>query len=345
VGITIYDIAEKSGVSIATVSRVFNNYPRVSKSTRARVLAVAEELGYQPHASAQSLARRRTNLVSAVIPMLTNYFYVEVLRGLQDCLASSEYDLLVYSAGTPEESDGQLRAALHRGRSAGVLLFSTPLTEARVDLMKRSGQAIVLVDSFHAAFDSVSVDNVRGGYGATRHCLDLGCRHIGLIMARPTSVPALERRQGYEKALSEAGLPVDERLIVVSREPEHHGYTEEAGYHCMKVLLGLPVRPEAVFVTSDIQALGALRALNEAEIPAGEVALVGFDDIVTSKYVGLTTLRQPMYEIGKLAAEKLLQRIQNPEHPTSHTVFSPRLVRRRSTALRGSPVSDVIGTE
>ena len=330
--VTIYDIAKKSKVSIATVSRVLNNSASVSTKTRRRVLAVAEELGYQPHVSAQSLARRRTNLISAVIPMLPNYFYVEVLRGLQDRLADSEYDLLIYSARTPEEADGQLRGAMQRGRSAGVLLLSTPLTPERVTVLKRSGQPVVLVDSFHVEFDTVSIDNEQGGYLATKKFVNQGYNSIGLIMARSASVPALERRKGYERALLEAGIQIKEDLIIVSQDSGKHGFTEASGYRGMKTMLQRNPLPGAVFVTSDIQALGVLKAIREAELRVpDDIAVIGFDDIVISQYIGLSTLQQPMYEIGKLAVEKLLMRIQHPGHPTSHTVFVPRLVNRLTT--------------
>lgn len=334
-GITIYDIAEQAQVSIATVSRVFNDHPRVSASTRERVLAVAGTLGYQPNASAQSLARRRTSLICAVIPMMTNYFFVEVLRGLQDRLAESEFDLMVYSARTLEEVDNQLERALHRGKVAGVMLFSTPLTAEQTHSLRQSEQPLVLVDSFHPDFDSVSIDNEQGGYLATRHLIDQGFERIGLLMANPASVPASERRLGYEKALREVGMPLLPDLVAQSNDLDDHGYTEAAGYETMQRLLQTPHRPNAVFVTSDIQALGALRAVREAGLHApDDIALIGFDDIMVSRYVGLSTLRQPMYEMGKLAVDKLLMRIEAPEHPTSHTVFSPRLVARQTTAAR-----------
>lgn len=333
--ITIYDIAEQAQVSIATVSRVFNDHPRVSPATRQRVLEVAETLGYQPNASAQSLARRRTNLICAVIPMMTNYFFVEVLRGLQDRLAESEFDLMVYSARTLEEVDDQLERALHRGKAAGVMLFSTPLTSVRVTSLQQSEQPLVLVDSFHPDFDSVSIDNKQGGYLATRHLIDQGFERIGLLMANPASVPASERRMGYERALCEAGMPILPELIEQSDDLDDHGYTETAGYEHMQRLLEAHRRPKAVFVTSDIQALGALRAVREVGLHTpDDIALIGFDDIMVSRYIGLSTLRQPMYEMGKLAVDKLLMRIDAPNHPTAHTVFSPRLVARQTTASR-----------
>jgi LacI family transcriptional regulator len=128
---TIYDIAHAAGVSIATVSRVFNKSPRVSASTRERVSAVARELGYVPHPTARSLAKRRSHWISAVIPMMTSYFYLEVLRGVQDSLLSSDLDLVVHSTASMETIDDQLANVIKRGRSAGVLLFSTPLDAER----------------------------------------------------------------------------------------------------------------------------------------------------------------------------------------------------------------------
>ena len=331
-GATIYDIADKAGVSIATVSRVFNGSSRVADSTRKAVLKAAEEIGYQPHVSARSLARRRSDTVSAVIPMMTTLFFTEVLRGLQDRMARSEFDLLVFSARTLEEVAPQLQRALHRGRSAGVLLFSAPVVNRVREQLSKSEQAIVLVDSFHPDFDSISTDNRRGGEIATRYLADLGCQRIAMIMANPESRPAVDRRAGYEVALGRAGLRLDENLIVSSRNPLHHGYSEASGLEAMDTLLRRDTLPEGVFVTSDIQALGVLRAIQKARFRVpDDIRVIGFDDIIISKYVGLTTLRQPMYEMGVAAIEKLLARIEDPERSTTHTVFSPTLIKRRTT--------------
>lgn len=328
-GVTIYDIAEKAQVSIATVSRVFNNHPRVSDDTRERVLTVAERLGYQPHVSAQNLARRQTHLISAVIPVMTNYFFVEVLRGLQDRLSESEYDLLAYTSNELEEVDVQIERAIQRGRAEGLLLFSTPITEDRVKRLKRSRQPVVLVDCFHPEFDSVSIKNEQGGYLATTHFIEKGCQKIGLITGHPESVPSAERRKGYERALQEAGRAMDASLMISCGNTEEHGYTEQAGYTAMQSLLRRAQQPDAVFVASDIQALGAMQAIKEARLSIpDDIAIIGFDDIIISKYVGLTTLQQPMYQMGKLAVEKFLMRLQHPDLPVSHTVFSPRLICR-----------------
>ena len=269
--------------------------------------------------------------MSAVIPMMTTLFFTEVLRGLQDRMARSEFDLLVFSARTLEEVAPQLQRALHRGRSAGVLLFSAPVVNRVREQLSKSEQAIVLVDSFHPDFDSISTDNRRGGEIATRYLADLGCQRIAMIMANPESRPAVDRRAGYEVALGRAGLRLDENLIVSSRNPLHHGYSEASGL-AMETLLSRDTPPEGVFVTSDIQALGVLRAIQKARFRVpDDIRVIGFDDIIISKYVGLTTLRQPMYEMGVAAIEKLLARIEDPERSTTHTVFSPTLIKRRTT--------------
>ena len=331
-GITIYDIARRAGVSIATVSRVFSGRTHVADATRERVFAVARELGYRPNVSARSLARQRTRVVAAVVPMLTSYFFMEVIRGVQDRLSELDYDLLVYASRAPEAIDDQLGRALQSGRADGVLLCSTPLTDAREAMLRSSGLPVVLVDSAHPDFDSVAVNNRAGGYDATQHLLEQGYRRIAHIAPNPISVPGVERCEGYKAALRDAGRTVDEALVVTSSDMEQHGYTREAGYAAMRQLLARRRRPDAVFAASDVQALGALRAIRDAglDVP-DDVALVGFDNIRTSAYVGLSTLSQPMYEMGRAAINKLTRRIAEPERTASRTTFSARLLVRETS--------------
>lgn len=336
--VTIYDIAERARVSIATVSRVLNEHPRVSPETRRRVFRVAEQLGYEPHASAQSLARQNTRLIAAVVPMMTSYFFMEVIRGLQDRLDESGYDLLVYASRSLDKVDGPLARALQRGRADGLLLVSTPLSEARARRLKAARAPVVLVDSYHPDFDSVSVDNRKGGCLATQHLLDEGHRRIALVMPNAESVPAAERHAGHLDALRGAGVEPDPALVFASDDRAQHGYARWTGYELMQRVLTLPRRPTAAFVAADVMALGALRAAREAGARVPEdLAVVGFDDIATSAYVGLTTLRQPMYEMGKLAIEKLLRRLHDPQTPPSHTIFAPRLVVRDTSGAEPDP--------
>jgi LacI family transcriptional regulator len=343
-GVTIYDIAERASVSIATVSRVLNNQARVAQKTRRRVLEVASELGYQPHASAQSLARRKSSLISAVIPMITNYFFMEVLRGLQDRLAVSEFDLLVYTARTMEEVGTQLDRALHRGRSDGAMIFSTPVDDDRIAKLRRSGQRAVFVDCSHPDFDSVSIDNELGGYLATGHLIEQGHSRIGLIMGHVGSVPAHDRYQGYCRALQDERIPVDHDIVMASTDQTRHGFSEAQGYTAMNALLDRG-KPDAVFVTSDVQAVGALAAVQDRGLAVPhDVAIIGFDDLHFSRHIGLSTLRQPMYDMGRLATEMLLTRIAEPELGARHTVLAPSVVVRRSTVLedKSSGMDDML---
>ena len=334
-GVTIYDIARSANVSIATVSRVFNDSPRVSSNTRQRVLEIARGLNYQPHVSAQSLARQNTHLITAVIPVVANYFYMEIIRGMQDALSETDYDLIVYAAPKPEVAGSQLERAAQKGRSEGLLIVSTPISEGRAKRLRSSKRPIVLVDALHPDFDSISVDNRKGGYMATRHLIEQGYERIGHITINPEPPPAAERRRGYEEALKEAGRKVVRSLIAAS-EKQPFGFVEESGYEAMLTLLSRKPQPDAVFVASDVQSLGALRALREHGLRCpDDIAIVGFDDMQVSQYVGLSTLRQPTYEMGKLAVQKLLQRIKHPDHPTTNTVFSPSLVVRATSKACG----------
>ena len=333
--VTIYDIAEQARVSIATVSRAFNDHPRVSESTRQRVLRVADRLGYEPHAGAQNLARQNTKVVAAVVPVMASYFFTEVLRGMQDGLDASDHDLLVYAARTVGRVDGQLQRALQRGRSDGTLLVSTPVSGVRARRLLASRSPVVLVDSYHEALDSVSIDNVQGGAEAVAHLAGRGHTRIGLIFPSTESVPARDRRAGAERALADAGIAPDPRLVVTAEwDTDDHGYTRYAGYRAMQRLLGLPPadRPTAVFAAADVMALGVLRAAREAglAVPA-DLEVVGFDDVASSEYVGLTTLRQPMVEMGRVATEMLLRRMAAPGEAPTHTQFAPRLVVRETT--------------
>lgn len=335
---TIYDIAAEARVSIATVSRVLNGSPRVSDATRDRVFAVAGELGYQPNASAQNLARQNTRVVAAVVPVMTSPFFMEVLRGVQDRLDESDYDLVIYTSRTLDKVDGALGRAVQRGRADGLLLLSTPVTDARADLLGAAGP-VVLVDVAHDAFDSVTVDNRRGGCEAVRHLVARGHTRIGLVLPVEASVPARERHAGYLDGLREAGLDADDRLVVwADSDHNQHGYTRNAGYLSMQTLrerfaddpAGMPT---GVFVAADVMALGALRAAREAGVDATSTAfdIVGFDDIASSAYVGLTTMHQPMAEMGEHAAERLLRRLAEPDLSPAHTVYAPTLVVRETT--------------
>ncbi len=336
--ITIYDLAREAGVGIGTVSRCMNNHPNVSAATRARVLSVAKRLNYQPHVYARGLASKKTNAVSIIIPYFTNYFFVEVLKGVQDKATELDVELMLYGVNNPAEAEYYLRRSLHRGHVDGVLYFSMGFPESCVAKFKEMELPLVLVDAYHQQFDSLHVRNHEGAYVATSHLIHLGHRDIGMINGTLETLPAQERLAGYKEALEEARLPLVPERVKVAARGKQDGFNKEWGRTAMRDLIRTATATHpvtAVFVASDVQAIGALDAARElgVRIP-GDMALVGFDDIELAQHLELTTMRQPMYEMGTLALDRLLARMKDPEAPVALSTFMPELIIRRTCGAR-----------
>jgi LacI family transcriptional regulator len=333
---TIYDIAREANVGIGTVSRVLNNHPSVAVKTRERVLSVVGRFDYQPHVYAQGLARKRTRTISAIIPFFTNYFFVEVLQGVQDKITELGYDLILYGISEPAHVDTYLRRASQKGRIDGGLFFSMRLPDVYAERFVNLNIPMVLVDTFNENFDSIVVENFEGARIATSHLIRLGHRRIGMIDGSPESTPGRERLEGFKSALKDYGVPFEEKFFKVSPLSKQDGFNREAGYVAMKEIVQSGHElPTAVFISSDIQAIGAISALRDQRMTVpDDVAIVGFDDIELSRYFGLTTMHQPMYRMGVLAVEKLMERIENPDSPCAHLKFLPELIVRESCGAR-----------
>lgn len=331
-GITIYDLAREAGVGIGTVSRCLNNHPSVSAKTREKVLAVAKRLSYQPHAHAQRLASRKSNTFSTIIPFFTNYFFIEVLQGVQDSASEKGIDLILYGVNNPAQAEYYLRRSLHGGRVDGVMFFSMSFPESYVSKFEQMKLPVVIVDGHHDKFDSILVKNKDGATRATKHLISLGHRNIGMINASMETAPARHRLEGYKAALKEAGIPFDMERVVISANGKQDGFNREAGYDSMKEIVRRsfgrnPIT--AVFIASDVQAIGALEAARELGVRVPEdIAIVGFDDIELAKHAQLTTVRQPMYEMGTLALQMLLTRMKSPDAKPNLSTFMPELVIR-----------------
>ncbi len=335
--VTIYDIAREASVGIGTVSRVLNNHPSVTPETRKRVRDIAKRLNYQPHTYAQRLARRQSETISAIIPFFTNYFFIEVLQGVQDRISQLGYDLVLYGVNNIDQVESYLSRALQRGKVDGILFFSMKLPEKIIPRLKETTLPIVLVDATSPDFDSISVANAEGAYAATTHLIELGQRKVGLVNAKLVSAPAIERLQGYKRALETHGILFSESLVKNGNNNKQDGFNREAGYEAMMEFIKTGSEmPKAFFISSDIQAMGAITALTENGFRVPEdIAIVGFDDIELARHIKLTTMRQPMYQIGVLAIERLVARMANPDMEVLHTTFSPTLIVRDSCgALR-----------
>jgi DNA-binding LacI/PurR family transcriptional regulator len=346
--VTIYDVAEKAGVGIGTVSRVLNHSQRLAPETRARVLKVISELNYQPHAFAQGLARKKAFTIAAIVPFITGYFYVELLKGVQHAVSKHKYDLILYSADDLKKTGLYIRRTLHERRVDGVLLISLGIPAKYAEALQGRKMPLVLVDAFHPAHDSITVNNKDGAYQAVRHLISLGHRSIAIVNGHLECAPAQERLAGYQQAMAEAGLETRKSLMLSSDELSgeaailNDGFNKQAGYLAMRRLLqATGDRPTAVFMASDIQAMGAIKALREAGLRMPEdIAMVGFDDIELAEFLELTTVKQPMFKMGEQAVERLLALITNPDAERRHQRIETELVVRGSCgAAQAQPYS------
>ncbi|MCG8350127.1 MAG: LacI family transcriptional regulator [Chloroflexales bacterium] len=334
---TIRDVAQRAGVGLGTVSRVLNNSPLVSPETRQRVLEVIDELQYTPNPIARSLSLGKTLTIAVIAPFFTRPSVVERLRGIEAALANSGYNLVVFNIESAERRDACLREIPRKERSDGVLLISLPPRAEEISTIKLSGVPLVLIDTYAPGLPYVVIDNKVGGYIATRHLLELGHQRIAYV-SDPLEDPfsfgftsSYDRYQGYRKALREAGIIFHENYHVSGL---HGRYEARRLAHA---LLSQPEPPTAIFAASDTQAMGVLEAARDqgVDIP-GELSVIGFDDIDVAEYLGLTTIRQPLFESGVRGVEALLNLINAAEDWTATLVcerLSVELVVRKTTAV------------
>ena len=329
--VTITDVAQKAGVSVATVSRVLNNPERVTSHTREKVLAVCKELGYSPNMQAKRLKLGKSNTIAAVMPFLTLPSIVERLRGVQAALAESGYDLLPYSAESPEERENYLASLSNRSRADGVLIISMPITETQVARFQQIQMPVVMIDSFHPDLKCVIVDDVAGGRMATNHLIELGHHRIASI-SDPFDLPMhfssmKDRFKGYTQMLEENGIDINS---LYHKQGLHGRKTAKA---MALELLSLPERPTAIFASSDTQAIGVLDAAREMGLSVPEdLSVVGYDDIRDAGYVNLTTIKQPLYESGEVGGRALIDLIGEINNGSLKTVLPLSLVIRDTTA-------------
>lgn len=302
---TIDDVAREAGVSTATVSRALRNHPYVADATKQRILQVAEQLQYVANSNASRLASGQSRTIGLLAPLLTSWYTSEVVAGVEDVLAHARFDLLIGTAN-PLARERMFRgdARFHQ-RIDGVILVDVFCSEAGASTLADLDTPVVVLGEQLRSVTSVSVDNVRGARLAARHLIELGHRRLAVVgghahMDVAHNVPT-ERLHGFQSALEAAGIRLPAHYV------EDGDFTIEGGRTAMHRFLALPKPPTAVFLMSDEMAFGALWALREAGLrPGVDVSLVGFDDHPVAESVGLTTVRQPVREIGRLGARLML---------------------------------------
>lgn len=329
---TIYDVANAAGVAISTVSRVLNNSPDVSENTRRKVERAIEELKYHPNRTARSLAQQEYHSFAVALPSFTVPFQTEMLKGIRSFLQEIDHDLLICDLGSTDQV-GALHRFLNRGAVRGLLLCGVVVDEALARELSSFSSPTVLVGHSHPAFDSFCWDDAAGARAAVTHLIQQGHHDIAMIRSGVASSMQDDRTQGYRDALTAAGLTVNENRIVSGRPQYHGGFSEEDGYDAMQSILDSMPECTAVFCSSDVQAIGALAALRERKVLVPEqMAIVGYDDIKTSRFLGLSSVDQSMQKMGYQAASKLQERIDSmaPDGP-SHILVEPRLEVRTSS--------------
>ncbi len=319
-GVTIKDVAREARVSMASVSRALNGTGAVRKEIRERVLAAAERLNYVPNSGAQSLMTRRTRTIGVLLPRFHGEFFFELIRGIDSAARSRGLHLLV---STSHNDAGETRQALRAmvGRVDGLLALLPHVDAQFLHQTLRGTLPIVLLSTadIEHVYASVRIDNFGGAYAMVKHLVACGYRSIAHISGQPDNVDTEERARGYFAALAQE-LP-DAKPIVVQGD-----FTEESGYKAAQELLRLRERPRAIFAANDMTAIGCISAIMEAGLSVpDDVAVVGFDDIPTARFVrpALTTVSVHIADLGARALECLASGIEKPETLSSITEIVP----------------------
>jgi LacI family transcriptional regulator len=332
--VTIRDVARRAGVSVATASRALNPKAVVNAQTRDRILMVIEELGFTPSPAARGLSLGRTLTIGFVVSFLTRPQAAERLRGVDAVLADSEFDLLIHNVETIQQRDRYLATLAHSQRTVGLLVVSLPPPPGAMSVLEDSPVPLVFIDVHVSAVSTmprVVGDDVAGGSLAARHLLELGHRKIGFIgdaAENPFGFTSSQDRQaGLMRELSTAGVSLSGEWI------GHGAHGRYEARELARRMLAGDDWPTAIFAASDTQALGVLAAAHETGINIpDDLSVIGYDDIEAADYVGLTTIRQQLFESGRLGAEILLAEIEHRSDPPPFVQLMPELVVRATTA-------------
>lgn len=325
--VTIKDIAERTGVSYATVSRAINGKGKLSKETRRRVLAAAEEMGYTPNAIARSLVMKQSYTIALILADISNPFFAGIADAATQAAYQKGYHLLLCNTGWDPELERQQLDVMMQKRVDGIIL--KPADEIRADFSEIHTPLVLLDHSCDGETSYIEMDNKTGGYLAGEHLAKCGYRHIGFIGNNRASAPNAARLSGFRQALLDNGLPVDESVI------RSGPYTIESGLQIAHSMMQSDNPPDALFCVNDLVALGAWQCMDECGVSVpDEFGIVGFDDIFISALprISMTSIAQPRRRMGELAVNMIINAIEaGAQNYTQKLLLQPELRIRGST--------------
>jgi LacI family transcriptional regulator len=327
--VTIFDVAREAGVSYATVSRVINNKDHVKPEKREAVLRAMTKLGYVANQQARSLAGGRSRVIGLLVQGLETAYTGVLVRGIDLELDAAQYDLMLYTTHRQRSKESAYVLTITRGMADGLLLILPRNPESYLQSLRRQRFPYVLVDhqGIGEGDAGVGATNRRGGYDATRHLIELGHRRIGFITGIVELGSAIDRLAGYRDALAEFGIPEDPALIYEG------DFFRPAGFAGGRALLNLAEPPTAIFASNDEMAFGVMDAARDQRLRIpDDLSIVGFDDIpqASAVYPGLTTVRQPLERMGRVATQMLLKLIDDPTVPVERVELPTELIIRQS---------------
>lgn len=328
--ITIYDVAREANVSMATVSRVVNGNPNVKPATRKKVLEVIERLGYRPNAVARGLASKKTTTVGVIIPDISSPFFAELARGIEDIATMYKYNIILSNSDQNKDKELHLLNTMLGKQVDGIVFMGGNISEEHVAEFKRSPAPIVLAGSLEDSeqVPSVNIDYEQATFDAVNTFIEKGHKRIAMVIG-PFHEPINKEKKlvGYKKALEAAGISVEEDLIVEG------DYTYDSGIEAFEKLLELPDKPTAIYVGSDEMAVGVVHGAQDKgySVP-DDFEVISSDNTRISLMVRpqLTTVIQPLYDIGAVAM-RLLTKFMNKEKVSEHTVVLPHRIELRSS--------------
>ncbi|MBB6478581.1 LacI family DNA-binding transcriptional regulator [Spirochaeta isovalerica] len=328
--VTIYDVAEKAGISIATVSRVLNRPEKVSPSTREKVFSVMKALGFTPKAEARERARKEVGRIGVITPYFTHPSFVHRLRGISEGIRGAAYELVIISLETLEEVESYLQSPGLAHRLDGLIVLSRKFESTTLKLLKEKKMPTVFVEFGEEGFSGVCIDNIKGGEMAADFLLQSGYKSFSVLTENEQGIdvhPNVMRVDGFRQALNRKGM-------VLSSENIGYGSNDMAQSLIAAEELLRSFRPEAVFATTDFLAVAVIKIAKKLDISIPEeMGLLGFDGTNTSDYMDFTTVDQSLEESGKLAVELLLKRIKSPQSPVQ-TIYLPLRITERRTTTR-----------